>query len=300
LLVLRGAYGLLARLPRARALAAGARLGESLYSVAWRPRRVALRNLAIAFPDKDDSERTEILRRSLRNLGRMVAEVCHLDELTADSVRRYVRIPDWDAWQRAVESTRERGAVILTGHVGNWELLAYAHGLLGAPVTLVHRPIRNAAIDEFIVRLRARAGTRSIGKHAAAKAALRALRNREMVAIPADQNQSRRSGVFVSFFGLPASTTAGPARLAMMTGAPIIPVFLLREGETEIHRLEVQSPIELAGGADRDADVVENTQRCTSVIEDVVRRHPDQWVWFHKRWRTRPLGEAESYSRVAG
>jgi KDO2-lipid IV(A) lauroyltransferase len=116
-----------------------------------------------------------------------------------------------------------------------------------------------------------------------------------MLAIPADQNQSRRSGVFVSFFGLPASTTAGPARLAMMTGAPVIPVFLLREGESDTHRLEVQQPVELVRGSDRDAEVVVNTQRCTSVIEDVVRRHPEQWIWFHKRWRTRPLGEAELY-----
>lgn len=225
----------------------------------------------------------------------MVAEVCHLHDLTTDSVRRYVCIPDEEAWQRAVESTRERGAIILTGHVGNFELLAYAHGLLGAPVTLVHRPIRNALIDDFVVRLRERAGTRSIGKHSAAKAALRALARREILAIPADQNQSRRSGVFVSFFGLSASTTAGPARLAMMTGAPILPVFLLREGETEIHRLEIQPPVDLVQSGDRDADVVANTQRCTSVIEDIVRRHPEQWIWFHKRWRTRPLGEAELY-----
>jgi KDO2-lipid IV(A) lauroyltransferase len=225
----------------------------------------------------------------------MIAEVCHLHELTANSVERYVRIPDRDSWQRAVDDARERGAVVLTGHIGNWELLAYAHALLGAPVTLVHRPMRNAAIDRFIVGVRERAGTRSIGKYSAAKTALRALRNYEILAIPADQNQSRRSGVFVSFFGLPASTTAGPTRLAMMTGAPIIPVFLLREGETDVHRLELHPPIEMARSGDRDADIVENTQRCTSVIEDVVRRRPDQWIWFHKRWRTRPEGEPGLY-----
>jgi KDO2-lipid IV(A) lauroyltransferase len=254
-----------------------------------------MRNLEIAFAEFDRHERAEILRRSCRNLGRMAAEVCHLHELTADSVRRYVRIPDPGAWQRMVEIAHERGAVILTAHVGNWELLAYVHGLLGHPVTLVHRPMRNAAIDDFIVRLRRGAGTRSIGKHAAARAALRALRGRGILAIPADQNQSRRSGVFVSFFGLAASTSAGPARLAMLTGAPILPVFLLREGETEVHRIEVRPEVEPARTGDRAADVVATTQRCTSVIEDVVRRHPDQWIWFHKRWRTRPEGEAGLY-----
>jgi Kdo2-lipid IVA lauroyltransferase/acyltransferase len=254
-----------------------------------------MRNLEIAFGCADTNQRAEILRRSCRNLGRMVAEVCHLHELTAESVRRYVRIPDPDAWRRTLDTARQRGAVILTGHIGNWELLAYAHGLLGHPVTLVHRPLRNAAVDELIVRVRERGGTRSIVKHAAAKTALRALRNRETLAIPADQNQSRRSGVFVSFFGLPASTTAGPARLAMMTGAPVLPVFLIREGETEVHRIEVLPEIELASTGTRDADVVTNTQRCTSVIEDVVRRHPDQWIWFHKRWRTRPEGEPGLY-----
>jgi KDO2-lipid IV(A) lauroyltransferase len=270
-------------------------LGELLCRVAAAPRRVALRNLEIAFPEKHGDERAEILRRSCRNLGRTAAEFCHLHELSAETVRRYVEIADPAAWRRTLEAARRRGAVVLTGHVGNWELLAYAHGLLGHPVTLVHRPMRNAAIDDLIIAVRSRAGTRSIGKHAAAKEALRALRRRDTLAIPADQNQSRRSGVFVSFFGLPASTTAGPARLAMITGAPIFPVFLLREGETDVHRLEVLPEVELVRTGDRDADVVANTQRCTGVIEDVIRRRPDQWIWFHKRWRTRPVGEGAVY-----
>jgi KDO2-lipid IV(A) lauroyltransferase len=155
--------------------------------------------------------------------------------------------------------------------------------------------MRNPLVDRDIIDWRARAGTRSIAKKAAAKDVLRALRNREMVAIPADQNQTRRFGVFVDFFGIPASTTPGPARLAALAGVPVFPVFLVREGETEHHRIEVLPQVEIDDSGDRDADIVTNTQRCTAAVEQMIRAHPDQWIWFHKRWRTRPQAEPKLY-----
>ncbi len=288
-------YLLLAALPWRVAQRVGAALGATLYCVARSQRRVALRNLAIAFPDKSEAERRDILRRSCRNLGRVVAEFCQMHRLTPASVGAHITIADPAAWQRALAMARDCGAVILTGHFGNWELLAYAHGLLGHPITLVHRPMRNHLVDDAITAVRARAGTRSLPKRAAAKAVIRALRAGALVAIPADQNQTRRFGVFVDFFGLPASTTAGPARLAMITGAPVLPVFLVREGESDRHRLEILPTVEMVDTGDRDADTRTNTQRCSDVIEAMVRAHPDQWVWFHKRWRTRPEGEPRLY-----
>jgi len=185
--------------------------------------------------------------------------------------------------------------VILTAHFGNWELLAYAHGLLGHPITLVHRPMRNRVFDEAITAVRARAGTRAIKKKAAAKEALRTLKQHGIVAIPADQNQTHAFGVFVDFFGTPACTTAGPARLAMLTGAPVYPVFLVREGESHRHRIEVWPEVEMQRSGDRDADIRTNTQRCTAVIEALIRRYPEQWIWFHKRWKTRPHGAPRLY-----
>lgn len=287
-------YSFFARLPHATALRLGAWLGVIVYHLDRPHRRIALRNLGIAFPEKSERERRSILLRSCRNLGRVVAEFCHLEALTPETVGRYVRIEDPETWRRAVIG-RERGVVVLTGHFGNWELLAYAQGLFGDPVTLVHRPLRNPMVDAVISRIRARAGTQAIKKKAAAKEALRALRARGLVVIPADQNQTRSYGVFVDFFGFPASTTPGAARLAMMTGAPVLPVFLVREGETDRHRIVILPEVEMAQTGDRHADIITNTQRCTAVIERMLREHPDHWIWFHKRWRTRPAGEPRIY-----
>jgi KDO2-lipid IV(A) lauroyltransferase len=293
--IFRLAFGFFALLPRRLALRAGALLGELLYRVARPQRRIALYNLRLAFPDKSEAERQAILRRSCRNLGRVAAEFCHLEALTPASGRADVSLEDPQHWQDKLQDGLARGAVILTGHFGNFELLAYAHGLFGHPITLVHRPMRNPLVDRFITELRARAGTTSLAKKTAAKAALRALHDHRIVAIPADQNQTRRYGVFVDLFGLPASTTPGPARLAMLSRAPLVPVFLVREGESDKHRIVVLPEIELVNTGDRDRDVVANTQRCSAVIEDMMRRYPDQWIWFHKRWKTRPLGEARIY-----
>jgi len=288
LFVFRLALASFAAIPRALALRVGARLGDLFYLLDRRDRRIALHNLAIAFPDKSLAARRAILRESIRNLGRTAAEVCHLPRLSAATLERYVTIEDRDAWEAVFRTAAARGAVVLTGHVGNFELLAYAHGLLGHPITLVHRPMRNALVDRAIIELRAAAGTVSLPKKSAAKAALRALHRRQLVAIPADQNQTGRYGVFVDFFGLPACTTPGPARLAMLSGAAVLPVFLVREGSGERHRVLVLPEVELARTGDREADVITNTQRCTAVIEAVLRRHPEQWIWFHKRWKTRP------------
>jgi KDO2-lipid IV(A) lauroyltransferase len=289
------AFSCFALLPRRVALAVGAFLGEILYRVDVPHRRIALYNLALAFPDRSDAERRDILRRSCRNLGRVGAEFCHLRSLTPETLRRYVTIDDPQGWQSALDAAAQRGALILTGHFGNFELLAYAHGLLGHPITLVHRPMRNPLVDRAITELRARAGTVSLPKKTAAKAALRALHAQHIVAIPADQNQTRRYGVFVDFFGRSAATTPGPSRLAMLSGAPVVPVFLLRDGESDTHRIVVLPEVEMVRTGNREADVVTNTQRCTAVLEDMLRRYPDQWIWFHKRWKTRPLGESRIY-----
>ncbi len=157
----------------------------------------------------------------------------------------FVTVDDTALWQATLDTAAQRGTLILTGHFGNWELLAYAHGLLGHPITLVHRPMNNTLVDDAIIGMRERAGTVSLPKKSAAKAALRALHRQQIVAIPADQNQTRRYGVFVDFFGLPASTTPGPARLAMLSGAPVVPVFLVREGDSEKHRIVVLPEVEL-------------------------------------------------------
>jgi KDO2-lipid IV(A) lauroyltransferase len=293
--IFRAAFRFFGALPLAVALRVGAWLGELFYLFDRRDRRIALFNLNIAFPEKPASEHRRILRSSCRNLGRVAAEFCHLQRLDVAALSQVVSFADRTAWEHALERAGQRGAVILTAHFGNWELLAYAHGLLGHPVTLVHRAMRNVVFDRAITEVRSTAGTRAIKKRAAAKEALRTLKQRGILAIPADQNQIFSYGVFVDFFGLRACTTPGPARLAMLTGAPLYPVFLVREGESGRHRIEILPEVELITSNDREADIRVNSQHCTAVIEDMIRRYPEQWIWFHKRWKTRPPGEPKLY-----
>jgi KDO2-lipid IV(A) lauroyltransferase len=294
--VFRAAFGCFAALPRALALRVGAWLGELFYLFDVRDRRIALFNLAMAFPERSIKERRRILRLSCRNLGRVAAEFCHLQKLTAATLSEVVTFADRPAWDHAIAAAKESGAIIATAHFGNWELLAYAHGLLGHPVTLVHRPMHNPIFDQAITDIRAGAATRSIKKKAAAKEALRALKQHGILVIPSDQNQTLAFGVFVDFFGKPACTTPGAARLAMLTHAPVFPVFMVREGESGRHRIEILPQVDMVATGDRDADIRTNTQRCSDIIEAMIRRYPEQWIWFHRRWTTRPPGEPRLYS----
>jgi KDO2-lipid IV(A) lauroyltransferase len=278
-------------LPRPWALRAGAAIGRLLYTVDARDRATALRNLAIAFPERSAAERVAILQASCRNLGRVGAEICHLSRLAPASLERYVGFADRAGWEQIITG----GGLILTGHFGNWELLAYAQGLLGHPITLVHRPMRNPLVDRAIIDLRAGAGTRALAKRAAARDIIRAVRAKQIVAIPIDQNQSANLGVFVDFFGTPACTTFGLARLALLMHCPVYPVFMVREGESDRHLIHTGPAVDLIDTGDRDADIVANTQRYTAIMEAMIRAHPEQWIWFHKRWRTRPPGEAQFY-----
>jgi KDO2-lipid IV(A) lauroyltransferase len=281
-------FGMFAVLPLDVALRLGRWIGDVLYFVDRPHRRLALQHLRIAFPHAGDVQLRSILRASCRHLGRLAAEFCHLPQLDRQSVSAIVTIEPKAEWDRAVARAREAGAIVLTAHLGNWELLAHVHGMLGHPVTLIHRPMRNVQVDDAITRVRACAGTRTIPKKAAAREAIRTLRRGGIVAIPSDQNQTTRYGVFVDVFGKSACTTSGVARLAALTGAPVYPVFIVRDGETGRHRIEIQPALEILSTGDRDADIVANTQRCSRVIEEMIRRYPEQWIWFHKRWKTRP------------
>ena len=294
--VFRAAFVFFAALPRALALRVGAWMGELFYLFDVRDRRIALFNLGIAFPEYSRAQRRRTLRASCRNLGRVAAEFCHLPQLQATTLPEVVTFADRAAWDRAIAAADQKGAIIATAHFGNWELLAYVHGLLGHPVTLVHRPMHNPVFDKAITAVRAGAGTRSIKKKAAAKEALRALKQHSILVIPSDQNQTHSFGVFVDFFGKPACTTPGAARLAMLTKSPVFPVFLVREGESGRHRIEILPEVEMVSTGDRDADIRTNTQRCSDVIEAMIRRYPEQWIWFHKRWKTRPHGEPRLYT----
>jgi len=293
---LRLVTGVLGALPLTVAMRLSAGIAATIIRVVGRLRRIGLVNLGIAFPEKSEAERLAILIASYRNLGRMIAECAHLHEMDAVNVRETVTPDEGPIWTtEMLPHLASQGVLILTGHFGNWEMFAYAYGLLGHPVTLVHQTIKNPLVDDFVEGMRSGGGTRLFRKQEAARSVLRALKERKLVVLPLDQNQSRRAGIFVDFFGLPANTSDGLARIALRTGAPIYPAFLLRDGDRARHRIVFLPRVEIAGIEDRDLAARELTQRCTAVLEAMIRQHPDHWLWTHKRWRTRPLGEPELY-----
>ena len=292
---LRAVLGVLVALPLWLALRVG-ELGALLaYLLDVPHRRIGMRNLGIAFPERSLRERRRILRASFLNLGRMAAELAHLPRLSAEQLRDMVRFEDEAWWKEAVGWERSTGVLVLSGHFGNWELLVFAHGMRGHPVHMVHRAIANPLVDRWLNALRARAGTRMIRKNAGAGGVLHALHERALLVLPIDQNSTRGLGVFVDYFGLPASTNAGMARIALRTDAPIVPGFIVREGRSARHRVHVLPILEVERTGDPREDVLRNTQRFTAVFEEMVRRHPEQWLWMHKRWKTRPPGDPKVY-----
>jgi len=293
--VLRVAMGALGALPLASAVRVGAAGGRVAWALARGLRRVGMRNLELAFPERPVAERRRILRASFANLGRVAAELAHLHRMTADDLRTLVRFEDEAWWAENIGAPRDTGALILSGHFGNWELLVFAHGMRGFPVSMVHRTVANPFVDRWLNTLRARAGTRLVRKRQAAGGVLRALHDRELLVLPFDQNSTRAIGVFVKFFGEQASTNSGIARLALRTGAPVVPVFIVREGGTPRHRVHVLPIMYAQRSGDPESDVKRVTQELSDVFEGMVRRHPEQWLWMHKRWKTRPPGLPKLY-----
>ncbi len=280
-------------LPLERALKVGAALGSIAAHVDRVNRPIGIRNLEIAFPDKTPAQRFEILRGMYRNWGRMIAEWSHFGSLTRANIEQFAVYEGRDIWDEAERISNGRGALVLTAHFGNFELLPLAHSIYGYRIAIVHRPLRNPLIDREVRAMRERFGNRTIERKGAGRTMLKLLRDDWKVAVPLDLDV--RKGVFVDFFGLKASTSDGLARLAMASGAPVAPVFLIRDGESAHHRISIRPMIEIVRSRDRDEAIRENTQRFTRAIEDAVRCHPDHWNWIHRRWKTRPLGEARFY-----
>ncbi len=252
---------------------------------------IGMRNLAIAFPERSEAERRRILRASYVNLGRSGAEYVRLAGFFAKRFRRKVSYHRFEYWAEIQRRYPGKGVLVLSAHFGNFELLLAAHALHGHQISLVHHTQRFLAGDALMSFVRERAGVRIIRKHAAARAVLKALREGELVGIPFDQNAKRSEAVFVPFFNEIAATSSGLARLAALSGAPVAPVFIVRQPDQRSHVIEIHDEIPLQRSADAEADVIENTRRFVRAIETIVRRYPEQFLWMHRRYRTRPRRE---------
>ncbi len=273
----------------------GIAIGFIGYCLDRRQLPIGMKNLAIAFPERSEAERRRILRASYINLGRGAAELIRLGGFFSQRLKRRVEYNRFGYWGEVMARHPGRGLLILSAHFGNFELLAAGHAMHGFQINLVHHTQRFLAGDALITFVRERAGIEIIRKHAAARAVLKALRRNETVGIPFDQNAKRSEAIFVPFFNEPAATTSGLARLVAISGAPVVPAFIVREPDMRSHRIEIQDEIPIQRSGDATADIEENTRRFVKVIEDMVRRYPEQFLWTHRRYRTRPRGMAPLY-----
>jgi KDO2-lipid IV(A) lauroyltransferase len=271
------------------ALWLGRRLGDLAYAALPRRRRIALANLGRAYPALPEAERRRLARRASQHLGMTLVELPRLLTAPLDETLARIRL-DGIEHLHAAMSAHGR-ALILTAHLGNWEILCAAHRLTEYGLSIVVRPLDAPWLDAVAERLRRRTGVDVIDKRGALRPVLEALRRGRMVGILMDQNAARREGVFVEFFGHPASTSRSIALLAVRTGAPVVPIFARRVGGTG-HTVVVRPALAPPALNDPEAAVVELTARCTTEIEGAIREAPEQWLWSHDRWRTRPAGDA--------
>ncbi|MBV8114069.1 MAG: lysophospholipid acyltransferase family protein [Silvibacterium sp.] len=284
---------LLGVLPRSVARAVGAGIGGLAYRLLGRLRRVGLTNLEVAFPEMPGEQRERTLRGLYRNLGWLLAEFCQMPGYTSENTRSFVRYEGLGHYIAARD--RGKGVLILTGHLGAWELSSYYHSLMGHPMSMVIRRLDNARVDALVTRIRCLHGNRVLHKDDFARGLLAAMRQGETVGILMDTNMTPPQGEFVPFFGRMACTASGMARVALRTGASVLPGFMLWEESERKYVLHFGKPIDPVSTGNDEQDVIENTARFTAVIESWIRRYPDQWLWVHRRWKTRPEGDPPVY-----
>jgi KDO2-lipid IV(A) lauroyltransferase len=277
----------------ARALGAG--LGLVAYHALARLRAVGQRNLELAFPERSTAEREIILRRTYRNLGWLLAEFCQMPRYTPENTRSFIRYEGLEHYLAAKQ--QGRGVLIVTGHLGAWELSSFYHSLNGHPMSLVIRRLDNPRVDALVNQVRCLHGNKVLHKDDFARGLLTAMHQGETVGILMDTNMTPPQGVFVPYFGTLACTASGMARVAAKTGAVVLPGALLWEEREQKYVLRFGAAINLVETGDAEADAVANTTLFTAAIEDYVRRYPDQWLWVHRRWKTRPEGEPPVYIR---
>jgi len=280
-------------LPRPLARTLSVTLSQLVYLFHVRLRRVGMRNLQMAFPEKSEKERKRILRAEFTSLGRQLAELCQFPRYTPENVDDVVVYEQLENYERAY--ARGKGVLFLTEHFGGWELSAFAHSLHGHRVNIVMRPMDNPFLDRMLQNYRTMHGNKVVPKDDFVRGLLAAMKAGETVGILMDTNMTPPQGVFVDFFGIPACTASGLARIALRTDAAVVPGFTIWDEPLGKYRLRFDPALELVRTGDLEADIVSNTQKFTKVIEDYVRKYPEQWLWVHRRWKTRPQGEKPLY-----
>ncbi|MGD0963504.1 MAG: lysophospholipid acyltransferase family protein [Candidatus Acidiferrales bacterium] len=280
-------------LPRQAARFVGASFAALAYAMRTPLKRAAAFNLQLAFPDWTEAQRSSVIRQMIQQVGWMAGEFSQFPRYVRGGIEQIVVLDGAENFE--IARLRGKGVLFLTGHMSAWELAPFAHALYGHPLHFLVRPIRNRRVDQLVNSYRCLSGNRPIEKNRSARAIFKVLRDGGTVGILSDHNTSVEEGVFVDFFGIPASTTSGLARIALRTDAAVVPGFLFWDYAQKVYRLRFEPAVELARSGSEEADVCENTARFTRVIEHYIRAHPEQWLWVHKRWKTRPPGEKTVY-----
>lgn len=293
----RAAFAVLGVLPRSVALKLCIWLMSALPFILTALRRTGLKNLEIAFPEKSEAERRAILKGTMESLGRVLGELSQIHKYTRERLAELIDF-DLDEESKALYARQKaegRGVLITTGHLGNWEMLVLGFAALYEPISYLARPLDNPQIDDMLNGLRTRFGNTPINKTNSAMLAIKILREGGILGILSDVNAHPKEGVFVPFFGVPACTTSGAAMLAIRSNSHIYPTFCVWDKAVKRYKIVHGALLEPVITHDRKQDIVDTTALYTAEIEKIIRQYPDQWMWIHRRWKTRPPGEAGIY-----
>jgi len=283
----------LGRLPRSLSRIFVRVLTAAAFLLLGRLRRVGERNLELALPELPRAVRDRILRGVFRNLGWQLVEFCRMRRYTAKNVEGWLRTDGLEHYEAA--EARGKGVLILTGHLGAWELSSFYHSLMGHPMGMVIRRLDNGPLDEYVNSIRCLHGNKVLHKGDFARGLLKAMHRGGTVGILMDTNMTPPQGEFVRFFGIEACTASGLARVALKTGAAVLPGFCLWEVKERRYVLHFGPELHFERTGDAERDILAATQQCNDVLESWIRRYPDQWLWIHRRWKTRPAGGAGLY-----
>jgi KDO2-lipid IV(A) lauroyltransferase len=284
----------LGHLPAPTAMTLGQSAGKLAYLLAGNLRKTGAINLRLAFPEKTDVERAELLRECFNGLGRQLGLFSQFATRPLEDLQNLIEVQGLEHLDKA-KADMNSGVLLFTAHLGAWELTSFGPSLFGHPFSFLVRRIDNPKIEDLVDRVRTRFGNLTIDKLSAARSMLKLLRDKGVLGLLPDLNALDAEAIFVNFFGVPAATNFIMAKLALRTNSPIIPIFAPWSEEKRKYLLIIGPPVCFQRTGDEEHDVRQLTTTLSELIENTIRRYPGQWLWIHKRWKTRPKGEPAIY-----
>lgn len=293
LAAVRSLLGAIGAMPLETSMRFGKAVGRFLAKRFPKLKKTARRNLEIAFPEMAENEREQIAEGTFESLGRHLGFVSHFKKFKHEDIKNLVEVVGREHFDEAY--ARGKGVLFFTGHFGSWEVFNLLPPAFGFGMNILVRRIDNPLVENFVDKMRTRFGSVTLDKTRSARTMFRVLENGELLGILADLNVQEKEGVFVDFFGVPASTTTSIAKLAVKTGASVLPAFAVWEESKSKYVVYLEPEIQYTADDNSPENIRELTQKITATVENYVRRYPEQWLWIHKRWNTRPKGEKSLY-----